>query len=149
MKTIKIIFLLAITFAISTVSYGQGRHGGGGNHKGGHHNGGRNHHNGKVVVRRSHYHPHHVVVYHPGWRKNYSYNRRWIYFPKHNFYWDNWRNHYMFWNGTIWLSQSTPPPVIINVNLATEKHYELKENDDDVDDVYSSNPDHKTEYKPD
>ncbi len=146
MSTIKTICLLTLGLTISTVSFAQGRHGG---HGGGHHNGG-GHHKGKVIVgKRSHYRPAKIIVYHPGWRKNYSYNRRWVYFPKHNFYWDNWRNHYMFWNGTIWLSQTTPPPVIVNVNLATEKHYELKEIDDDVDDVYSSNNDHKTEYKPD
>ena len=40
------------------------------------------------------------------------------------------------------------PPVIVNVNLENEKHQELKEDDDDVDDVYKGNETHKTEYKP-
>ena len=142
MKTTKIILLLTFGFIISIAGYGQGRHGGG------HHGYGRGHgHRGVVVVKRSVYRPNKIIVYHPGWRSNYSYNRRWIYFPKYNFYWDNWRNHYVFWNGSIWFSQPAPPPVIVNVNLQNEKHYELKEKEDDTDDVYKGNDVHKSEYK--
>jgi hypothetical protein len=35
------------------------------------------------------------------------------------------------------------------VNLEKEKKDELKESEDDIDDVYKLNDQHKTEYKPD
>jgi hypothetical protein len=105
-------------------------------------------HHHKVVVKRSVYRPAKIVVYHPHWGPKRAIHRRWVYFPKHNIYWDNWRNHYVYWNGTVWFSQPTPPPVIVNINLDNEKQHELKEDDDDTDDVYKSNDSHKTEYKP-
>ncbi|MEO6303554.1 MAG: hypothetical protein ABIP51_10300, partial [Bacteroidia bacterium] len=74
----------------------------------------------------------------PHWRPNYAYNRRWVFFPKYNLYWDNWRNHYVYLNGVVWVSQPTPPPVIVNVNLADEPNQELSEDKDDVDDVYQT-----------
>jgi hypothetical protein len=121
--------------------------------KGGHHHGGHPHkHHGPgkrvAVVKRSPFRPAKVIVYRPVWGPKHYIHRRWVYFPKYNIYWDNWRNHYVFWNGTIWFSQPSPPPVIVNVNLENEKHYELKEAEDDTDDVYQSNDGHKTEYKP-
>ena len=102
-----------------------------------------------VVVKRSPYRPKRVVVYHPVWHPKYACNRRWVFFPRYNMYWDNWRNHYVFWNGAVWVSQPQAPPVVVNVNLAEEKHYELKEDEDDNDEIGSSNESHKTEYKPD
>lgn len=111
----------------------------------------KSHYHGKkgVVVKRSSYRPVKVVVYHPHWRPKYAYNRRWVYFPKYNFYWDNWRNHYVFLNGAVWTSQATAPPIIVNVNLENEKSTELKEDDDDTDDIYKNNSTHKEEIKPD
>ena len=109
----------------------------------------RRSHAGVVVVKRSAYRPARVVVYHPYWRPHYAYNRRWVYFPRYNFYWDNWRNQYVFWNGSTWLSQAAAPPVIVNVNLDKEKTVELKEVEDDDDDIYKTNETHKTEYKED
>ena len=114
----------------------------------GHHPHRHHHPNKVVVVKRSPYRPKKVVVYHPIWRPKYAYNRRWIFFPKYNLYWDNWRNHYVFWNGVIWVSQATAPPVLVNVNLENEKHQELKEADDDTDDIYKDNNQHKEEIKP-
>lgn len=124
--------------------------------KGGHHGGGHPHkkvvhhgpHGAKVVVRRSPFRPAKIVVYRPVWGPKHYIHRRWVYFPKYNMYWDCWRSHYVFWNGSIWFSQPSPPPVIVNINLENEKHYELKEADDDTDDVYQGNDTHKTEYKP-
>jgi hypothetical protein len=119
-----------------------------GGHRGGHPH---RHHAGPhkvAVVKRSPFRPAKVIVYRPVWGPKHYIHRRWVYFPKYNIYWDNWRNHYVFWNGSIWFSQPSPPPVIVNVNLEKEKHYELKEEDDDTDDVYQSNGNHKTEYKP-
>lgn len=119
--------------------------------KGGHHHHPHKvhpHKHAKVVVRRSPYRPAKLVVFHPYWGPKRAIHRRWVFFPKYNIYWDNWRNHYVFWNGSVWFSQPSPPPVIVNINLDNEKQYELKENDDDTDDVYQGNEDHKKEYKP-
>ena len=99
----------------------------------------------KVVVKRSVYRPAKVVVFHPRWRPGVAYHRRWVFFPRYNLYWDNWRNHYVFWNGTVWISQTTPPPAVSDADLEKEKHRELPESEDDVDDVYKSNDSHKEE----
>ncbi len=116
---------------------------------GGRHGGHPRRHNKVVVVKRSPYRPVKVVVYHPHWGPTYSFRRRWVYFPAYNLYWDNWRNHYVFWNGSIWLSQAAVPAAIVNVNLNKERSTELSENDDDDDDIYRSNDNHKNEYSKD
>jgi hypothetical protein len=153
MKTFKkTVLITVIGLLLGTFnSFAQKGHGHGHGHGNGHGNKvvkvkgpGHNH----VVVKKSIYRPNKIVVFHPYWGPKRVIHRRWVYFPKYNLYWDNWRNHYVFWNGSIWFSQPSPPPVIINVNLDSEKHYELKENDDDNDDVYKTNDTHKNEYKP-
>lgn len=106
------------------------------------------HHKKVVVVKRSPFRPARVSVYYPRWRPTHAYSRRWIYFPKYNLYWDNWREHYVFWNGKAWLSQAAVPAVIVNVTLENEKSTELKEEEDDEDDIYRANSDHKSSYKP-
>lgn len=113
------------------------------------HHRGQKRHRGKkvVVVKRSPYRPARVVVYHPHWHPAYSYHRRWVYFPRYNLYWDNWRNHYVFWNGTAWISQTTSPPVIVNVHPDKEKLVELPEDEEDDDDIYKSNTAHQSTYK--
>jgi hypothetical protein len=102
-------------------------------------------HRRAVIVKRSPYRPAKIIVYHPYWRPQYAYHRRWVFFPHYNLYWDNWRNHYVFWNGTVWISQAAAPPVIVNVNLEKERSVELKEDEDDVDDIYKQNDTHKTD----
>lgn len=138
-------FILIGTFSLSAQKGGHG-HGHGGGHPHGKMMGPHPH--AKVIVKPSPFRPAKIVVYHPYWGPKRAIYRRWVYFPKYNIYWDNWRNHYVFWNGAIWYSQPTPPPVIVNINLDKEKQYELKDSDDDTDDVYKSNETHKTEYKP-
>lgn len=137
MKTIR--YFTAIFFLFLSTSFfaqkGKGH---------GHHHHHRHGHKKVVVVKRSPYRPAKVVVYHPYWRPKYAYHRRWVYFPRHNFYWDNWRNHYVFYNGVTWVSQPSAPTIVVNVNLETEKTVELKEDEDDVDDVYQNNSKHKT-----
>ena len=149
LKTVIVVISFLLLGTLNSFSQKGGHHGGKGGHHGGH--GGKvghPHHAGKVMVKKSIYRPGKIVVYHPGWGPKRAFNHRWIYFPRHNFYWDNWRNHYVFWNGTIWFSQPSPPPTVVNINIDNEKHYELKEKDDDVDDVYQGNDTHKTEFKP-
>jgi hypothetical protein len=135
----KIILILGIIFC-GTMMFAQ-RHGHGG--------GGRGHHHGHGprVVKRSVYRPARVTVFHPHWRPGFGYHRRWVYFPRYNFYWDNWRNSYMFYSGGAWVVTSSPPPAVVNVDLSKEKHRELKEDEDDVDDVYRSNNEHKESEK--
>ncbi|MES2568284.1 MAG: hypothetical protein V4565_15530 [Bacteroidota bacterium] len=155
MYTIKKILLITIILFGTTVNAlaQKGRGHGNGNHNG-------NHRGTKVVVKqrnphhnhvrvRSPYRPAKVIVYHPHWRPNYGYNRRWVYFPRYNFYWDNWRQGYYFMSGPTWVFNATPPPVVVNVNLDKETNYELKETEDDMDDVYRTNSEHQKEFKAD
>jgi hypothetical protein len=134
MKTVKF-FLLAIFLLVGISSYSQGRHPHGRRH-------GR-----VVVVKRSPYRPKKMIIYHPVWRPAWACSRRWVYFPRYNFYWDNWRNHYVFLSSGIWVSQAAAPPVVANINIADEKHYEMKEGDDDNDDIAQYNTEHQKEYK--
>jgi hypothetical protein len=155
MKNLTRIVSLTLGLMVSLTSIGfaqKGNHGGNGNgngngNHGGKGNGNRNHENnqqGKVNhhnrknVKRSVYRPTTIVVYHPNWAPKRNYNRRWVYFPGHNFYWDNWRQIYVYRNGNVWISNPNPPSFIININLGAEKHYELKEDDDDTDDIYNN-----------
>ena len=138
-----ILSILALLFTLSTLfmSAQKGRPG--------HHPHGRHPHahpKKVVVVKRSPYRPAKVVVYHPYWRPKYEFHRRWVFFPRYNLYWDNWRNHYYFYNGKVWISQSEAPPSIAGVDLEKEKSYELKEDEDDTDDIATANEQHKTEY---
>ena len=149
MKRFKKIVLIAFVTLLGTLN-GLAQKG----HKGGHH-GGRHGHPGphphkaaRVVVKKSIYRPAKIVVWHPFWGPKRAFKHRWVFFPGHNFYWDNWRNHYVFWNGTVWVSNPSPPPTVVNINIDNEKHYEMKESDDEDDDIYKSNDTHKTEYKP-
>lgn len=100
-----------------------------------------------VVVKRSVYRPARVTVFKPAWHPRWTCHRRWVYFPKHNLYWDNWRNHYVFYNTNVWVSQSNPPTTLGTVNLAEEKYVELAEAEDDVDDIGSRNATHKETHK--
>lgn len=109
----------------------------------------RGRHRGKkvVVVRHSRFRPRHVAVFRPHWHPRLTCQRRWIYFPRYNFYWDNWRNHYYYFNGTIWISKSNPPANASGVALAEERFYELNESDDDNDDIALVNKEHQEKYK--
>lgn len=100
-----------------------------------------------VIVKRSVYRPAKVVVYHPIWHPTHTFHRRWVFFPKYNLYWDNWRQGYYFMNGPKWIFSTTPPPVIVNVNLTQEKNYELKETEDDIDEIYETNQEHQSSYQ--
>lgn len=142
MKTIRLILLVFISLVYSNEFLAQ-KKGHGGNH---HQNHPHRHH--PKIVKRSPYHPNKIVVYHPHWHPALSYNRRWVYFPKYNFYWDNWRNHYVFLKGNSWVSQPQAPPFIINLKLNKEKNIELNEDLDDVDDIYKDNTNHQEENKP-
>lgn len=89
-----------------------------------------------VVVHRSRYRPNRVVVYHPVWNPSYTCYRRWVFFPRYNLYWDNWRGMYVYPSGNVWISNPMLPPALININIQSEQHYELRENADDIDEIY-------------
>jgi hypothetical protein len=127
MKTIKILALFSFLFISAEISAQRRRE--------------------VVVVRHSAYRPAHIGVYHPAWHPHYDYHRRWVYFPRYNLYYDNWRNHYVYYNNNGWVSQPTAPSVVLNVDLSKERRNELSENDDDNDQVYNANANHKTQYK--
>ena len=90
-------------------------------------------------VHRSHYRPATVIIFHPHWSPHREFHRRWVYFPKHNLYWDNWRELYFFHNGTVWVSSPQLPPHLHHVKIENEKHKELKESVDDDDEIYLHN----------
>jgi len=146
---LSVFILCVILFGANNVFSQRGHGHGHGGHRGGTKVVAKNNHRGKRVVVRSRYRPANIVVYHPHWRPNYGYHRRWVYFPRYNFYWDNWRQGYYYRNGAVWMFNTTPPPIIVNVNLDKEPNYELKEDDDDVDDVYKTNDNHVKEFKTD
>lgn len=153
MKTLKV-QLLCLFFLFSGIQIVSAQRGGGGHSKHQHVKRGgavKQRHikpRSRVVVV-SKYRPAKIVVYHPYWGPKYSFHRRWVYFPRHNFYWDNWRQLYFYWNGVMWVNATTPPPVVVNINIENEKHYELKEDEDDIDDVYQTNDSHKSDFKKD
>ncbi len=135
-----IVATLVLLISMTELSFAQRGHGRGGG-------GGRGHRRGGVVVVRSTYRPaRRVRAYYPVWRPAYAYHRRWVYFPRYNFYWDNWRQGYYYRNGPVWVFNAAPPAAVINVNLQAEQNYELNKNDDDVDDIYKSNDSHQTQY---
>ncbi len=149
-KIASLILILVMSSFVNT--YAQGRGGGRGYHRGGARVGVRNNNgwrrNNEFIVR-SPYRPGRIGVYYPVWRPAYAYHRRWVYFPRYNFYWDNWRQGYYYRSGPVWMFNTSPPPAVININIQNEKNYELKEKDDDVDDVYKTNNTHKTEFAAD
>lgn len=95
-----------------------------------------------VVFKHKKNHSKRVVVYHPYWAPRMAFYRRWVYFPRLNIYWDNLRGLYVYRNGTVWVTSVSIPAVIVNVDLSKEKHFELPEENDAVDEVYQSNQQH-------
>jgi hypothetical protein len=95
------------------------------------------HHVYRKAVHRSKYHPATSVVFTPTWAPHKKYNRRWVYFPKHRCYYDNWRKVYVYNMNGNWTTNPKKPKHIENVNLE-EEGVELTEVDDDNDEIYNS-----------
>jgi hypothetical protein len=107
----------------------------------------KHHKNNHVkVIKKSKFRPVKSSVFHPHWAKNKNFNRRWVYFPKYNCYWDNWRNVYFYKEKSKWLYSSTTPAVLIQIELEKEKYYELKDTEDEIDEIYINNETHSSEY---
>jgi len=155
-----LIFMLFIT----TNVFSQGKHGGGhGNKKEGNGNGnanrgqqgkhvrnrtsygsGNGYQKNKRYYRKSSYRPKYFHNYRPIWAHHQNYNRRWIYFPQQNFYYDNWRQVYFFKSNNIWRMNVSLPASFIRVNLEDQRHYELTDEDDEMDRIYIDNNKHFT-----
>ena len=134
MKNLTWVGIILLVFLFSETTYSQER--------------ARRHRSKKVVVvKRSKYRPRRVAVFRPAWHPRWTTQRRWVYFPRQNFYWDNWRNHYMIYRGSVWVSQAALPEEASNINLAEEKFYELPEAEDDQDDIALLNGEHKKKFK--
>lgn len=102
-----------------------------------------------VVVRKKHQLFGRMVAYHPYWSPRVSFNHRWIYFPRYNFYWDNLRNVYVIKTGTVWVASKAKPKEVKGVNLTSEKKVELSEACDSQDSIQDKNAEHQTAYKVD
>ncbi len=95
-----------------------------------------------VVVKHRKTPPKKVVIYHPGWAPKKAFYRRWIYFLRYNFYWDNVRRVYIYRNGNVWVTSVGVPAFVVNVDLDKEKYVELPEGNDGDEEVYQKNEVH-------
>ncbi len=102
-------------------------------------------HNKVVVVKRGNHHRGRVVVYHPHWAPKATFAHRWVFFPYHNFYWDNVRAVYVYKVNTVWVTNAEAPASLSKVDLEKEKHVELADVDDS-DSVQVSNDEHLKAY---
>ena len=107
----------------------------------------KNPRNKVVVVKNKNHHFKKVKVYHPHWSSRSSFRHRWVYFPRYNFYWDNFRNVYVVRTGTIWVTSETAPKEVEKVDLSKEKSIELSEANDTQETIQDKNEVHQTEYK--
>lgn len=98
-----------------------------------------------VVVKKGHYHRGRVAVYHPRWAPRVTFAHRWIFYPYHNFYWDNVRAVYVYKVNTVWVTDAEAPESISKMDLEKEKHVELADVDDS-DSVQVSNEEHLKAY---
>lgn len=105
-----------------------------------------NPHHKTVVVKNKHGKVK-KVVYRPHWAPKRAYHHRWVYFPRHNFYWDNVKHVYVYRNGARWLTVATLPAIYAKVNLEKEKSVELTEVNDSTETVYDNNEQHVKELK--
>ncbi len=102
--------------------------------------------NGKVVVVKKGHHRHgRVAVYHPRWAPRVTFTHRWVFYPYHNFYWDNMRAVYVYKVNTVWVTNAEAPESISKMDLEKEKHVELTDVDDS-DSVQVSNDEHLKAY---
>lgn len=99
-----------------------------------------------VVVKNKNHHFRKAKVYHPHWAPKLSFRHRWVYFPRYNFYWDNFRNIYVIRTGTIWVTSETAPKEVEKLDLSKEKSIELSEENDTQESIQDKNGEHQKEY---
>jgi len=100
-----------------------------------------------VVIKKRHNLFRRKVVYHPFWGPRVTFTRRWVYFPRYNFYWDNFRNVYVIRTGAVWVTSTNTPQEVENVDLSKEKNIELSKDNDSKDSIQVKNEDHQKVYR--
>ncbi len=103
--------------------------------------------NNRVVVVHERRHGKEARYYRPQWNPRHDFERRWVYFPRYNMYWDNYRGVYVYNTNGRWESYQEPPRAAIRVNLALEKFVELGFEFDSRSDAFSLNVRHRTVYR--
>lgn len=103
------------------------------------------HHEKVVVIKNGNHHHVRVAVYHPRWAPRVTFAHRWVFYPYHNFYWDNVRAVYVYKVNTVWVTNAETPEALSKINLEKEKHVELT-NVDDSDSVQVNNDEHLKAY---
>ena len=155
MKTIKHYLISTFIFLllINMNGFSQGKHGGSHGNKNNRNHGNQVKRNlvikpnyykqqNKRYYNRSAYRPHNFHNYRPIWAHHHNYNRRWIYFPQQNFYYDNWRQVYFYRTNNRWQMNAALPSSFVIINLEDERHYELADDEDDMDRIYINNNKH-------
>lgn len=102
--------------------------------------------NKTIVVKSKNHKISKAKFYQPHWSSKAKFYRRWVYFPRHNFYWDNLNNVYVIRAGRVWVTSTTAPKEIENINLTKEKKVELSEENDVLDSIQQNNEMHQKKY---
>lgn len=115
MKTIILIISTLLIFNISFAQKGKGNHGG--RHIQHINDGPKHNHNSSRAV----------VFYNqpvkikrngpPSWAPAHGYRHRYIFFPEHNCYYDNYNGIYIYRKGSIWITSYTLPQFIFNIGV--------------------------------
>lgn len=101
----------------------------------------------RVVEVREEYRPRKGRCYHPKWHPRRDFERRWVYFPRYNMYWDNYRGVYVYNSYGRWVAEPEPPRIAVNVNLAAERFVELGIDLDARSDAFTLNSSHRIVFK--
>lgn len=100
-----------------------------------------------TVVGKKKVHPIKKKLYHPVWGPRLTYKNRWVYFPRYNFYWDNFHNVYIIKRGKAWVVLKTKPKEIERLDLTKEKSFELSEEYNETSAAQEKNDEHQEKYK--
>jgi len=75
--------------------------------------------------------------YRPYWAVDYSFVRRWIFFPRLNMYWDNYSNVFVYMSHNNWRVSSRLPFAYFNIDLLSEPLFEVEEDYNSEDGYYN------------
>lgn len=103
--------------------------------------------NSRVKVVRERRQDRENLYFRPQWHPRHDFERRWVYFPKYNMYWDNYRGVYVYNSNGRWVTYKKTPRFILNVNLAQEKFFELGFEFDSRGDAFRLNAQHRSRFK--
>jgi len=107
----------------------------------------KGHGNCRVVEVQEVHHPRGKKFYHPKWHPRRNFERRWVYFPRYNMYWDNYRDVYVYNSYGRWIAEPEPPRIAVDVDLADERFVELGVDLDLRSDVFRLNARHRVVFK--